>query len=477
MTATHQAPRRSPRTPRRPAPSGPLPLTAALGVHGWTHLDPVLLGALALEAPVLLIGEHGTAKTLLVERIAAALNSEFRHYNASLVNYDDLVGIPLPDGSGNGLRFVGTAGAVWGAEFVFFDEINRCRPDLQNKMFPIVHERRLAGVALEGLAHRWAAMNPPGALGELSYAGAEALDLALADRFWFAVRVPGWAQLTRSEREALVGGHGAVGTVDLAALVGHARDEMLRTTADAGDLLVDWAVLIVDGLAGSGIRLSARRASMLRRAVLAVLAASRVLGRTMGVREACELVVLNGLPQWAEPEPPSVATVVAANVQAFEVADRNSDPVTRALLAEPDLVQRVRTAVDLGADDDLLATAVTAALAAQPSEPHRIALAALLAEHLAHRALTPAAWSTIAERAARVALPRTTSVPIPPGRQMEAWRKASAWLAADGGNGPSDEFESVLVHACGPELMDSVDLGRFVADVRRLRAMFPGRSQ
>ena len=109
---------------------------------------------------MLLVGEHGTAKTMLVERLAAALGLAFRHYNASLVNYDDLVGIPMPDERG-GLRFVGTPGAIWDAEFVFFDEVDRCRPDLQNKLFPIVHERRVAGVGLPRLRHRWAAMNPP----------------------------------------------------------------------------------------------------------------------------------------------------------------------------------------------------------------------------------------------------------------------------------------------------------------------------
>ncbi|MCZ7535037.1 MAG: AAA family ATPase [Acidimicrobiia bacterium] len=71
-------------------------LTRSLGIHGWSRVDPVLLAALAIEAPVLLVGPHGTAKTLIVERLAAALDLELRHYNASLVNYDDLVGIPLP---------------------------------------------------------------------------------------------------------------------------------------------------------------------------------------------------------------------------------------------------------------------------------------------------------------------------------------------------------------------------------------------
>ena len=148
-------------------------------------------------APVLLVGAHGTAKSLLVEKLAGALGLVFRHYNASLVSYDDLVGIPMPAPEGAGLRFVGTEGAIWGAGFVFLDEISRCRPELQNKLFPLIHERRVAGLDLPDLRQRWAAMNPPAPQGEGAedaggplYLGSEALDAALADRFAFVLRVP-----------------------------------------------------------------------------------------------------------------------------------------------------------------------------------------------------------------------------------------------------------------------------------------------
>ena len=131
-------------------------ITATLEVQGWQHLDAILLSALATNFPVLLIGPHGTAKTLLVERLAEALGLSFRHYNASLLNYDDLVGIPMPEEGNEHLRFITTPGAIWDAEFVFFDEISRCRPDLQNKLFPIIHERRVVGMNLERLRYRWA---------------------------------------------------------------------------------------------------------------------------------------------------------------------------------------------------------------------------------------------------------------------------------------------------------------------------------
>ncbi len=75
-----------------------------LGLYGLRGLDAVLLAALATEEPLLLIGAHGTGKTLLLTRVADALALSFRHYNASLLNFDDLVGFPLPGKEPNGPR-------------------------------------------------------------------------------------------------------------------------------------------------------------------------------------------------------------------------------------------------------------------------------------------------------------------------------------------------------------------------------------
>ena len=126
---------------------------AGLGLYGLSRIAPVILGALVTAEPLLLIGPHGTAKTLMLTRIAATLGLSCRHYNASLLNFDDLVGFPLPDGE-KGLRYVTTPSAIWGAGAVIFDEISRCRPDIQNKLFPIIHERKAQGLPIEGLVYR-----------------------------------------------------------------------------------------------------------------------------------------------------------------------------------------------------------------------------------------------------------------------------------------------------------------------------------
>ena len=133
-------------------------------------------------------------------RAAEALGLDWRHYNASLVNFDDLIGFPLPGPNGT-LDYVRTPAAIWGAGAVIFDEISRCRPDVQNKIFPIVNERRAQGLLLEDLRHRWAAMKPPASdRVEANYLGSQPPDPALADRFAFILRMPARASLSEAEQ-------------------------------------------------------------------------------------------------------------------------------------------------------------------------------------------------------------------------------------------------------------------------------------
>lgn len=68
---------------------------------------------------------------------------EFRSYNASLINDDDLVGVPLPDATRTKLEDLSSPESIWDAEVVFIDEISRTRPELQNKLFPIIYDRRV----------------------------------------------------------------------------------------------------------------------------------------------------------------------------------------------------------------------------------------------------------------------------------------------------------------------------------------------
>ncbi len=258
-------------------------LLRALNLYGLDHLDPVLLAALADEQPMLLIGTHGTAKSEMLNRVAAALGLAHRHYNASLISFDDLLGYPVPDEEG--VRYLRTPADLWDAESVFLDEISRCRPESQNKLFSVVHERRVQGLKLDHLRYRWAAMNPPPSSegetdGEWAYTGSMPLDPALADRFAYVVRVPDFADFAPEVRRELIahGGDSPAEPPDIARLIGRVR----RARARLDEVDRTWAVGWVDGLVApmreAGLGISGRRGVMLARSAASVYAAGSVLG-------------------------------------------------------------------------------------------------------------------------------------------------------------------------------------------------------
>lgn len=425
-------------------------ISGALSIHGWRHLDAMLLAALATEKPLLLIGAHGTAKTLLVERISETLDLTFRHYNASLLNYDDLVGIPLPEDGNDALHFVATPGSIWDAEFVFFDEISRCRPDLQNKLFPIIHERRVVGMKLDKLRFRWAAMNPPSPddpdldkPDEQYYLGSEPLDPALTDRFPFIIPVPTWGELEREDRRLLISWRerdkidrltGAV----LGGMVERCVELIPQVEEDYGDWITDYIICTVDLLEKAKLPQSPRRARMLAEALAAIHAARIVLeGDEAELDESAEICLMHALPQNATPNPPTPTSIMAVHKQAWEISARMEDETWRRIFEENDHVKRVLVAEELELEDEEMSRLITQALNVYESEARKISLAtAMYLAFRKHRRLNPAAWEPLVKLAATVLKPRMATASIPGnGPDMRTWTEIRDWAVSHRGSG------------------------------------------
>ncbi len=387
-------------------------LLRALNIYGLDHLDPVLLAALADERPLLLIGAHGTAKSELLNRIAAALGLEHRHYNASLISFDDLLGYPVPNAAHDGLTYLRTPGDLWDAESVFLDEISRCRPESQNKLFSVIHERRVQGLPLERLRHRWAAMNPPVSLdgeeeGEEAYHGSLPLDPALADRFAYVVRVPSLEELGVRARRLLLarGGEAPEGDAGLPALVEHARS-LAAQTAPADR---DWTAAYVEGLIAplreAGLPISGRRAVSLCATVVAVHAALAALGRADTLADAAFLALKWGLPQRARGRRIEDARLNAIHRLALQSAGEPAGSPWHPIRAEADPVRRIALALDAPESvvDRLAMSELVADAYASLPVPERYALAWVLAPvFTACDRLTSATYEQLTEPVARV---------------------------------------------------------------------------
>lgn len=338
---------------------------APLGVYGFEPVEPVILAALVTEDPLLLVGPCGTGKTYLLNSLSEALGLEHRHYNASLIAFDDLVGFPFPDDERSSVHYLETPATVWGAESVLVDEINRCRPEHQNRLFSLVHERRIQGLKLERLRFRWAAMNPasldqrPGD----SYSGAEPLDMALADRFAFVVDVADWADLS-DEDQALVADPRGDGRVSddggaLAAALGAWRRRYETLLSDPPEYVVGYARRVAGLLGQSGLRISPRRARQIARSLLGL---SAVRGAELGEDDA-RLILRWSLPHRAWGQQPAEEALHGAHRIAWDATFADGrEKWLHDFLSDPRMSGRARR-LFRAPDADTCAIAVARALA------------------------------------------------------------------------------------------------------------------
>ncbi|MFM8348094.1 MAG: AAA family ATPase, partial [Bacteroidota bacterium] len=335
-----------------------------LRVFGFDAVEPVILAALISEEPLLLIGKAGTGKTFLLNSLSEALGLEHRHYNASLLSFDDLIGFPAPDASGDAIRFLQTPATIWKAESVLIDEISRCKPEIQNKFFSLIHERRIQGMPLEHLRYRWAAMNPltmDVAEGADQYEGSIALDQALADRFAFILTVPDWVQLTDEEKEQVINPSGE-------AAINPASGELInwitglqkefRARVDRADTdIILYCRLVTTLLNQGGNRVSPRRARLLARNITAILIAAEALYGTLDAGQQVAMMKLAlhwSMPHraWLEKFPEHA--IDAAHAEAMLVI-KNPNRHERWLTdfrLQGDLVARTGMLLEDGPDRD-----------------------------------------------------------------------------------------------------------------------------
>ena len=349
-----------------------------LGVYGFEPVEPVILASLVTEDPLLLIGPCGTGKTFLLNSLSEALGLEHRHYNASLISFDDLVGFPYPDEARTEIRFLETPATVWGAESVLIDEINRCRPEHQNRLFSLVHERRIQGLRLDRLRFRWAAMNPasidqgPGD----SYAGAEPLDVALADRFAFIVEVADWADLSDDDQDRITDPRGDGlrsddgGALREALVEWRARYEVLLR--DVPTYVIAYARRVSGLLGQAGLRISPRRARQLARSLVGL---SAVRGSLLSEDDAL-MVVRWSIPHRAWGQKPSEEALHGAHRIAWDTAFADGrERWLHDFLLDPTPSGRVRR-LEYAPDPDIASIAVARQLVSgRPEERAAFAFA------------------------------------------------------------------------------------------------------
>jgi len=166
-----------------------------LGIFGWKEADEnLVLASLLTGDPLLLIGNHGCAKTHVANKVAQALGRKFLVYDASKAMFEDVLGYPNVEKLKQGVvEYVPSPVTIWDKELVLIDELNRAVPELQSKWLEIIRSRKIMGFPTQ-VKWVWAAMNP------MSYSATNALANALIGRFAFFLYPPDVLQMEETDR-------------------------------------------------------------------------------------------------------------------------------------------------------------------------------------------------------------------------------------------------------------------------------------
>jgi len=248
-----------------------------IGVYGMDNYEDIIMVPLVTESPVILIGSHGTGKTYLLNNLAKMVGMKHKHYNASLISFEDLIGYPFPDKENKKVEFLKTEASVWDANSILIDEINRCKPETQNKFFSLIHEKKLEGIELKNLIYRWAAMNPPGYIDDENnsqdYEGVNYLDKALADRFSLFIETPKWFEIDYENKKRIVSSNNFEeidkdeGFITNLLLL---KKEFKNLLNYENNDILKYSIFVADYLNKKGIELSPRRVKMIYQNLVAL---------------------------------------------------------------------------------------------------------------------------------------------------------------------------------------------------------------
>lgn len=152
------------------------------------------MASLLTGDPLLLIGNHGCAKTHIANKVAETLGRKFLVYDASKAMFEDVLGYPNLEKLKQGVvEYVPSNVTIWDKELILIDELNRAIPELQSKWLEIIRSRKIMGFPTK-VKWVWSAMNP------MSYSATQALDEALIGRFALFIYPPDVLQMSEEDR-------------------------------------------------------------------------------------------------------------------------------------------------------------------------------------------------------------------------------------------------------------------------------------
>ena len=263
-----------------------------------------------------------------------------------------MIGFPIPDG--DQIKYLRTPLDAWDAEVLFIDEKSRCRIDMQNRLFSIVHEKKMQGQTLEKLQYRWSAMNPPPLLDSDDdiYLGAEPLDPAFADRYPWVITIPDI--VSHQEQRNIIKGteyRPEEAQNILIKKIQRTKGNLEWIQHHFGDLIVSYIIAVDTALKHTELQLSLRR----QRYIYENIVSLHATYEKPDLHEVFWLALRNSIPNRAYSHI-SDEKILLAHRSALKLIEHEWNDTQRKLFFTSDPIERMLIALQ---QDDMQLLTVT----------------------------------------------------------------------------------------------------------------------
>lgn len=154
----------------------------SLNFQNLEYKEPVLLAALALEKPVLLIGEYGCSNNKLLERLSKELDISFHNCLAPQLNN----------------TLMTNEEKMHKTEALNLDLIDKTSEDTQYDIISLITKSKIKNISLKNLKYCWATT------GSFIEKSNNPICFQLMETFYFIIKTPSFVDLDEDDRYLVI---------------------------------------------------------------------------------------------------------------------------------------------------------------------------------------------------------------------------------------------------------------------------------
>ena len=291
----------------------------SLNFQNLEYKEPVLLAALALEKPVLLIGEYGCSNNKLLERLSKELDISFHNCLAPQLNN----------------TLMTNEEKMHKTEALNLDLIDKTSEDTQYDIISLITKSKIKNISLKNLKYCWATT------GSFIEKSNNPICFQLMETFYFIIKTPSFVDLDEDDRYLVIKNTDLEEKplkINLKKLVDKTKQQIEILKKSSKEEINKYIYTLTKLIEGKIGNISIERVAILKESLYAIYAAKTVINECKNSKNKTTLKdVINSHIQNTLPFIFNVDDKKTLNKicnEAFEISIQSDTPDKEILLTE-----------------------------------------------------------------------------------------------------------------------------------------------